>query len=91
MVVGLNDVGLEPEVRHQLPRRAREESKALRVVVVTVNIVALEVILVIDKVISNAVVLHAEQSAVLIAPGKPDGDVAHELHSILVQRRGFGI
>ena len=86
VVVGLQNVGFEIEVRDKLQRRAREKRKPFRVVVISVNLGTLEVIFVIDEVIHHAVALRSVQSAILIAPSKPDGNIAHKRHFVLVSR-----
>ena len=55
-------------MRDYLKHRTGEEREALRVVVVTVDTVALEIILVVDKIEDNAVYLRLEDAAVLPAP-----------------------
>ena len=74
-VVAVDDVGLEIGVEQHLEDGARKESEALAVVVEAVQAAALEVILVVDKVVGDAVVLGLEQAAVLAAPADRHAEV----------------
>lgn len=81
-VIRMDDVGLEVDVRDYLKYRAGEERKTLRVVIVTIDAVALEIILVVDKIEYNAVYLRLEDAAVLPAPRDWDGDMCDKLHLV---------
>ena len=78
----MDDVGLEADVRNYLKYGAGEERKTLCVVIVTIDAVALEIILVVDKIEDNAVYLRLEDAAVLPAPRDGDGDMCDELHLV---------
>ena len=67
-VIRMNNVGLEVDIRDYFEHGAGEERKALRVVIVAVDAVALEIILVVDEVEDYAVHLRLEDAAVLSAP-----------------------
>ena len=81
-VIRMDDVGLEVNVRDYLKYRAGEERKTLCVVIVTIDAVALEIILVVDKIEDNAVYLRLEDAAVLPTPRDWDGDMCDELHLV---------
>ncbi len=86
VVVRLQHLGLKVEMGQKLQHRFGKEREPLRVVVISVDVCALKVIFVIHEIVYHAAILHAEQSAILIAPSKPDGNIAHKRHFVLVSR-----
>lgn len=79
----MNDIGLEINIGDYLKNCTGEESESFRVVIVTVDRITLEIILVINKIIYNAVVLCFKNSAILASPCHGNRDVSDELHRIL--------
>ena len=67
-VVAVDDIRLPVQIGQNLKHSLGVVREALCIVVLAVDLAAGEVILVIDKIISNAVCLVAEDAAVLVAP-----------------------
>ena len=90
-VVAVDDIRLEIGVEQHFEDGTGEEGKALAVIVEAVQAAAFEVILVVDKVVDNAVALGLEQAAVLAAPAHRHaeiGDIGQRIleFQIAVQR-----
>ncbi len=79
-VVGVDEVGMEVDVGEHLEDRAREERIALGVVIEAVQLVALEIILVVDKIIGAVIPASPEETAVLVSPRNRNGEVGDEIH-----------
>ena len=82
-VVGMDDIGMEVDVGQHLEDGAREERKALRVVIVTIEGAALEVVFVVDEVVGAVVPARPKQAAVLVSPRYGYGEVGDEVHLVL--------
>lgn len=78
----MNYIGLKVDIRYHLKHRAREECKSLGVVIIAVNSVALKIILIIQKIIDNAIVLSLKNSAILPAPCHGHGYARDKRHGI---------
>ena len=74
-VVAVDDIRLEIGVEQHFEDGTGEEGKALAVIVEAVQAAAFEVILVVDKVVDNAVALGLEQAAVLAAPAHRHAEI----------------
>ena len=81
-VVGVDNIGMEVDIGQHLKDRAREERKALCVVIVTVKGAALEVILVVDEVVGAVIPARPEQTAVLMSPCNRDCKVGDEVQLV---------
>ena len=82
-VVAMDYVGLKVDMRNYFKYRTGEESESLRIIVVTVDRVTLEIILIVQKIVYNAVVLCLKNSAVLTSPCNRNRDMSDELHLFL--------
>ena len=79
----MNNIGLEINIRDYLKNGTGEESKSFRIVIVAVDRVTLEIILVVNKIIDNAVVLSFKNSAILTSPCNGNRNVSDKLHCVL--------
>ena len=83
-VVAVDDVGLEAVQFFQMldgvQNGAGEEREPLGIVIIPVQAGALEVVLVVQQVIGDAVCLRFEHAAVLSSPGNGDVEVQKVLH-----------
>ena len=80
-VVAVDDVREEiVQVQDQLQHRLGEEGHALAVVELAVDLVAVEVVLVVQKVVGDALHLEREQAAVLFAPAQRHLERGDKLH-----------
>ena len=82
-VVGMDEIGMEVDIGEHFQDRAREERITLGVIIEAVELVALEVILVIDEVVGAVVPSCPEQTAVLMSPRNRYGEVGDEVHLTL--------
>ena len=83
-VVAMEHVALEAlgQVLQALGHGLREEGEALAVIEEAIGVVALEVALVIDEEVGNAVNDQALQAAVLVPPAKAHVEVGDVLHTV---------
>ena len=81
-VVGVDDVGLKADVGQHLQHSAGEECETLGVVIVTVQTLTLEIILVIQQIVDDAIHLSLEHAAILTAPCHRHGQAGEEGHLI---------
>ena len=79
-VVAVYNIGCKAYVRYNIKHRAREERKALGIVVMPVKPVALEIILIIYKIVNNAVHMGFKYSAILPPPCNRNGYTADKAH-----------
>ena len=79
-VVTMYNIGCKAYVGYNIKHRAGEERKALGIIVMTVKPVALEIILIIYKIINNAVHMGFEYSAILPPPCNRNGYTADKAH-----------
>ena len=91
-IMGVEHVGEEADVGHAVQHRLGEESKPLRLVVaeVAVDIAAVEVVLIIHKIIGYPIQLQGLDAAILAAPAQGDGEVADMGHAALKFLRDGG-
>ena len=82
-IVAVDDVGLEFDMRQHFKHGAREERKALRIVIIAVDAVALEIVLVVEQIVDDAVRFGLKNAAVLPPPGNRHGDARQKRHFIL--------
>ena len=68
-VVGMQDLRLEAEHRKHGEDRLREESEALAVVKITVEVLTVEIVLVVDEVVGDALMVELIEAGILLAPG----------------------
>ena len=64
----MNNIGLEINIRDYLKNGTGKESKSFRIVIVSVDCGTLEIILVVNKIIDNAVIFCFKNSAILTSP-----------------------
>ena len=76
----MDDIGSPVDLAGSLDDGAGEEGVALAVIEVTVELEALEVVLVIHEVEGHALALQTEQATVGLAPAQSDVEVLDELH-----------
>ena len=95
-VVAVDDIGLPVQIGQNLEHSLGVVRETLCVVVLAVDLAASEVILVVDKIIGNAIRLIAEDAAVLVAPAQTDVSVfdvielfAHTLVDRRIQRAEY--
>ena len=81
-VVAVDHIGPELHMMEHAHNGPGEEGEALGVIVIAVEVRAVEVLLVIHEVPGHAVLLHGEQPAVAVAPAQVHEIVAHELKLI---------
>ena len=79
-VVAVDDIGSPVDLAGSLDDGAGEESVALAVIEVTVELETLEVVLVVHEVEGHTLALQTEQAAVGLAPAQSDVEVLDELH-----------
>ena len=82
-VVAVDDVRLKVGVEQHLQNGTGKEGKALAIIVEAVQAAALEVILVVDKVVGHTVPVRLEQAAVLAAPAHRNAEVGDILQLVL--------
>ena len=80
-VIAVQDVRFKIDILDHFADRFREEREPLRVVIEPIDAaVALEIILIVDEVIFDAVITGLKHAAVLVAPAKRHIKIAKELH-----------
>lgn len=67
-VVGVDDVRVEVYMKQHLADGARKEGKALAVIIKAIQPGALEIVLIVQKIVFHAAGFQLEQAAVLVAP-----------------------
>ena len=85
-VVAVDDIRLEIfcYVLDSLQNSFREESDSFCIIKFTVNLAALEVVLIIEKVILDSALHQSVEPAVLISPPKSNLIAGHWFHSALI-------
>ena len=79
-IVAVYNIGCKAYVRYNIKHRAREERKALGIVVMPVKPVTLEIILIIYKIVNNAVHMGFKYSAILPPPCNRHGYATNKIH-----------
>jgi hypothetical protein len=90
----VQDIRLKIQICKHLQHCAGKERESLRVVIVTVQPRAFEIILIIEQIIYNSVMARFKNAAILPSPCNRNGQAGNEIHllpeflrDILIQRK----
>ena len=81
-IVAMDDVRLKVDIGQHLQCSAREECKALRVVIVAVKPLALKIILIVDQIVNHATGPCLEYTAILTPPCHRHGQAGDKAHVV---------
>ena len=90
-IIAVDDVGVKIDIRQHFKHCTGEKSETLCVIVMAVDRIPLEIILVIEQVVGNAVGLGLKYAAVLPAPRHGYRQACDKMHIITHLLRDRGI
>ena len=80
-VVAVNDIRNKIiQMKNAFQNCLGEEGNAFAVIKLSIDLASLEIVLVIQEIVPDSFVLHAEQSAVLASPTKRYGEGGNKFH-----------